>query len=106
MIKKITIYLLCYLIILMNTGCNKQNNNEENQISSLCNQIESDITSYLNNEITRDDLYNKLESYQFECADSLDNVCITLKAIISIPKERVDLQEESAKRILKLCNQE
>lgn len=106
MIKKITIYLLCCLIILMNTGCNKQNNNKENQISTLCNQIENDIQSYQNNQITRDDLYNKLESYQFECTDSLDNVCITLKAIISIPKDRVDLQEESAKRILKLCNQE
>lgn len=106
MIEKITIYLLCCLIILMNTGCNKQENNEENQISTLCNQIENDITSYQNNQITRDDLYNKLESYQFECADSLDNVCITLKAIISVPKEREDLQEESAKRILKLCNQE
>ena len=56
MIEKITIYLLCCLIILMNTGCNKQENNEENQISTLCNQIENDITSYQNNQITRDDL--------------------------------------------------
>jgi len=101
MIKKTTIYLLGCLIILMNTSCNKQ---ENNSIISLCNQIENDIQSYQNNQITRDDLYNKLESYQFECADSLDNVCITLKAIISVPKEREDLQESSAKNLLNYCN--
>lgn len=101
MIKKITIYLLCYLIILMNTGCN---NEEDNSIKSLCNQIENDITSYQNNEITRDDLYSKIETFQSVCKNSTTNICITLNSLISVPNEREDVKELFIKDLLNHCN--
>ena len=104
MIKKITIYLLCYLMVLINTGCNNQNNNEEKQISSLCNQIEKDIESYQNNEIERDSFYSKLENYQSVCINSTDNICITLNAIISIPKEQEEVRKLFIKDLLNHCN--
>ena len=99
MIKKITIYLLCYLMILINTGCNNQKNDEEN----LCNQIEKDIETYQNNEIKIDDLYSKLENYQSICINSTDNICITINAIISIPKEQVDIRERFAGDLFNYC---
>ena len=104
MIKKISIYLLCCLIILMNTGCNNQNNNEENQISSLCNQIENTLTSYQNNQITRDDLYSKIEKFQSVCINSTTNICITLNALISVPNEREDVKELFIKDLSNHCN--
>lgn len=101
--KKIFFYILCSLLIITTTACG--NNQEENAILSLCNQIESDITSYQNNQITRDDLYSKLENYNNSCPDPMNSICITIKSILSLPKEREDLQEEYAKEILNLCNQ-
>ena len=100
MIKKITIYLLCYLIILMNTGCNNQKNNEE----TLCNQIKDIFTIYQNNEIERDSLYSKLENYQSVCINSTDNICITITAIISIPKEQEEVRELFINNLLNHCN--
>ena len=88
MIKKITIYLLCYLMILINTGCNNVKNNEEN----LCNQIE------------RDSLYSKLENYQSICINSKTNICITLNALISVPKDREEVRKLFIKDMLKYCN--
>lgn len=105
MIKKISIYLLCCLIILMNTGCNNQNNNEENQISSLCNQIENTLTSYQNNQITRDDLYSKIETFQSVCKNSTTNICITLNALISVPNEKEDVKELFIKDLSNHCNE-
>ena len=100
MIKKITIYLLCYLMILINTGCNNQKTDKEN----LCNQIEKDIESYQNNEIERDSLYSKLENYQSVCINSTDNICITINAIISIPKEQEEVRELFINNLLNHCN--
>ena len=100
MIKKITIYLLCYLMILINAGCNNQKNNEEN----LCNQIEKDIESYQNNEIEKDSFYSKLENYQSVCINSTDNICITINAIISIPKEQEEVRELFINNLLNHCN--
>lgn len=97
MFKKISIYTISILLVTIMTACNNQNNNEEKQISSLCNQIEKDIESYQNNEIERDSFYSKLENYQSVCINSTDNICITINAIISIPKE----QEEVRKLFIK-----
>ena len=100
MIKKITIYLLCYLMILINTGCNNQKTDEEN----LCNQIEKDIESYQNNEIEKDSLYSKIEKFQSVCINSTTNICITLNALISVPNEKEDVKELFIKDLSNHCN--
>lgn len=94
--KKILLYIFFSLIILSTTGCTI--NQEENAMLSLCNQIENDITSYQNNLITRDDLYSKIETNNNSCPDPMNNICITLKSIMSLPKERESFKKNMLKK--------
>ena len=97
MLKKISIYII---LIIMITGCN----NQENKTISLCVQLEKDIQNYQSNKIERTELYSKLEDYRIKCINSTTNLCITLNAIIIIPKEQTETRELFIKDLLNQCN--
>lgn len=101
--KKIFIYILCYILVITFTmACDNQK--VENSLISLCNKIEQDIKSYRSNEMTNNELYSKIENYNNECSDEMNNICIYLKTITMIPSEREDLKESSIQNILNSCN--
>ena len=104
MIKKIFIYTICCMFgLIYLTGCENQTKEPKNTLVSLCNEIENDIESYQSNEITYDDLYSKVEEYNNECQEQLNDICIYIKSIITTPSNRKDIQMSFAKKILESC---
>lgn len=101
--KKIFLLVTCLIFI---TACNNQNNKEESTTKNLCNQIKLDVNNYQNNNLTKEELYSKFENYNDECSDSITNICINIKVIISIPKEREELQKEYLTNLLDHCQNE
>lgn len=103
--KKKSIYILCCLLVIMfTTGCDNQK--VENSLISLCDKIEQDIESYQSTEITRDELYSKVEEYNSDCQEQMNDICIYIKSIMAVPTDRQDIQESYTKKILTSCKQE
>lgn len=103
--KKIFMSIICCLLVItFLTACNNQKT--ENPLISLCNKIEQDIESYQSNEITRNELYSKVDDYHNECTEPMNNICIYIKSIMSVPSDREDIQESYTKELLKSCNLE
>ena len=101
--KKIFLLIIC---IIFTTACNNQNHQEQNIQKKLCSQIKDDINNYQNNNLTKEELYSKLENYNNTCSNSLTNICINIKAIISIPKEKEEIRKEYLTNLLNNCKNE
>jgi len=96
---------ICYLLILISLiGCTNQN--QENQLISLCEKIEIDIENYQTNIINYDEFYLRVEEYNEQCQNKVNDICIYIKSIMISPPNRKDFQNSYINKISESCKLE